>query len=278
VSDENQSGDLLGDRLGDKPGASGSTDNQSDAGSGGQKDAASGTDGSRDLPNWQKQLKPEHQNHKALEKFNGSKSPINDLAGSYIENDGRLGKSILIPDENATDEERSRFLSRMRGVATKDDYKFSVPKLPDGVTLPQDDSFKEVAFTAGLNNHQADIVNQLQQVKLAEAILRTQQVVHQRSKDADDALHKDWPGDAYEENMQVSTRVIEHFDTADELKHLKETKIFNDPVSWRIFQRIGSQMGETLLPKGDAEGDAGKASSGEMSFPLAEKIAKRING
>lgn len=270
MSDVAQGGDLIGERLGDQSGASGQSDNQGTGGSGG-RDATSGTDGSKDLPNWQKQLTPELQRHKALGKFN-TKSPIVDLARAYIEADGRLGKSILIPAENATDEERSRYLSQLRGVETKDGYKLTDVELPDGVKLPEGtaDAFKQMAFESGLNQKQADALWKYQGGILNKAVQTVRKLAQTRIDEAKAKLKKDWPGDDYNKNMEIASRAMKTLLAPEDIQHLRDTGQANDPYLWRRWYKVGAKMGEGVLPAGDA---AGKKEPEGMRFELAHKIA-----
>ena len=268
MADE-QTGDLLDERMStDTAPASG--DNQSDAGSGGQETAAAGTDDSKDLPGWRKQLTPELQRNKSLDKFDGE-GPISKLAAGYIEAEGRLGKSILVPGEDATDEEKSDFLAKIRGVETKDDYKLPDVEVPEAVKslIGDADAFRERAFNLGWTQEQAAAQFQHEANVLNQSIEMAQKVNAKRIEDAKAELKTDWPGDEYEKNMTIAERGMKALLSPERVEEIKKLGLGNDPNLWRDWHKIGSKITEGTF--------AGEASSNTrdegMTFSLARRIA-----
>lgn len=271
MADE-QTGDLLDERMSNTDTAHGSGDNQSDAGSGGQETAAAGTDQSKDLPGWRKQLTPELQRNKSLDKFDGE-SPISKLAAGYIEAEGRLGKSILVPGEDATDEERSDFLAKIRGVETKSDYELpdvDVPEVAKSL-IGDADAFRERAFAMGWTKEQAAAQFQHEADILNRSLEMGQKVLAKKATDAKAELQAAWPGDDYEQNMTIAERAMKRFLSPDRVEELKAQGRGNDPNTWRDWHAVGKMLSDGTL--GAGQGGSNTQDAG-MAFPLAAKIAR----
>lgn len=121
---------------------------------GGQGDQAGGQGlgGQGDLPvrEWMKDLPGPLQESKSLRKF----AEKADLAKSYVELEGKLGKSVSIPDQSASQEDWGKFFSRTGRPDTPEGYEIPSGKLDASFEAV----FRQRALAAGMNKAQAKVL------------------------------------------------------------------------------------------------------------------------
>ena len=92
-----------------------------DGDGGGGNDPATGADtAAKEAPGWTKGLKADFQSNE----YFTSKATVSDLAEDALSMRTKLERSVVIPGENATDEEKTTYREKLGVPKTKDDYKF----------------------------------------------------------------------------------------------------------------------------------------------------------
>lgn len=104
-------------------------------------------------PAWKAQTSKELQDDDRLDRF----STISELGKSYLELEGKIGKSVEIPGDNATAEELDAFYKRIGRPEKSDDYEFDRPDLPEGAAYDEalEKEYRETALKLGLTKRQA---------------------------------------------------------------------------------------------------------------------------
>ena len=129
-------------------------------------------------PAWKAQVTKELQDDESLDRF----PTISELGKSYRELEGKLGRSVEIPGENATAEEVEAYYKKIGRPDTPDDYEFDRPELPQGAIYDEalEKEFRTFAHERGLTKKQAadlwnlqskrtiDLVNNHQAAQRAE--------------------------------------------------------------------------------------------------------------
>jgi hypothetical protein len=214
----------------------------------GQGGQGSGTviPGQGDLPEreWVKDLPEPLKASKSLRKF-ADDSWKSDLAKSYVELEGHLGKSVTLPDTNAPPEEWEKFFSRVGRPVSTDEYESHADKLDPAFEA----SFKQKAFKAGLTKAQyADAIGTiLGSNDAAKAAYKAQ--ADRESADTAKKLREEY-GVEYDTKMaQANTAIGALFsDTVKE--RLASAGLMRDPAFLKSMAAYGERFGETQFIKG----------------------------
>lgn len=147
----------------------------------------------------------------------GFKGPA-DIAKSAYEQQKLLGNSIRIPDDKATDEERSAYLDKLGRPKEAKDYSFKPPEdFPKEVPYDGDraDSFKSLAHSIGLSAKQATAIHDWAAVNAANDFKGFQsgdaEKQMQTAKDETAKLVKAWgplDGDQAKTNLAFADRAL----------------------------------------------------------------------
>ena len=241
--------------------------NQGAQGSGGTPGTSLATDGSP--PAFHGQFKDHLKGHASLMKFENP----SDLAEAYVNLEALQGRSVEIPGEKATDEDRSRFNALLRGnVKTPEEYDFNGAKLPEGVTLSEVGvtELRKMAYDNGWTNAQAINAIEWDARRQQDAVQQVQQVMQQSRRDAELELRRDW-GNEYDQNILLAQRVVERHGDEGLRTVLKETGLGNHPALVKMLSKIGSSISEDAAPRGES----GKPTADMSAFPAAQAAAER---
>ena len=240
----------------------GAEDNQSqDSGSGSdinQKNAGQeeqqNTGG--EIKPWQKQLKSDLQGNASLDKFDGFDS----LARSYMELEGKMGNSISIPGEDATDEEKAAYLGKLRGLDKAEDYQVKYKEdLPESLKesfSTSETKLRETMFNAGLTQKQADSMLDWMQDQMLIGTEAAKQFRKEQQETAAATMKSEWGGN-YDTNITIMTNGLRKLAGNDDgfIKKLTETGLVNEPALARIFLNVGKLVSEDTLIDGTPPGD-----------------------
>lgn len=159
-------------------------------------------------------------------------------------------KGVIVPDENASPEDREKFFNSIGRPESADEYKFNeVKDLHQAIENPEEIS-KGLAATfheAGLTNAQADSLNN-QFLSLLNESAKQQEAKQQEAMQATEAeLRKEW-GDKFDANKAMVGKVAKTMLSEEEIASLGGAEgIGNNPVFNKLVYSLASQLSEDTL-------------------------------
>ena len=257
-------------------------------------------------------LAPELAGHEALKGFNTA----DELAKAHIETHGRVaaGAIDLLPEEVRKDPALSVFKTLpdlakgfletkklvgtiKRPPADVGGYKFTVPeKMNPKVGDPKgfQAAFAAEALKAGLSEDQADAAQRFALSFFSGMIDQSAAKVEETRRANEVALRKEWPGEAYDKNLNTITRALKAAAGSDTeaqtiIAEVAET-LKGRPAALRAFGKIVSQLSESTIdnlggPAGGADADTEKEYSSyaeairtnDQKHPLFDRKHKDYN-
>ena len=260
-----QEGDLLTTGTEGQPAAQG---NPAPDGSGGS--AATPVKDSPARPGWMDQLKGDLKDHDGLRKFESA----TDLAKSYVELEGKLGKAVTISEEPTAEElSRVRALLGVPGSAEK--YDFSGVKLPEGFKFTEDYLKEYATFALSQGKTPAQANADLQRIAEKEhaAIKAVRQLIATQRSEAETKLRQDL-GANYDATLKAANTLLQTYGDKEFTARLKDSGYVNDPGMVRFLGKIGLAVSEASAPRGGA---APKTPEYQGPYPFAAKIAEDRN-
>lgn len=214
----------------------------SGGGSDGQQSGA-GTAGQGDFPDreWMKGLPEPLRASKSLAKFDSPEAAFK----SYIELEGKLGKSITIPDQSAGKEEWGKFFSRIGRPESPDQYD-----VPKGKLDPDfEKTFRARAHQSGLTKAQAtDLLASIIEDTEGRAT-RQKSAAERNAADSARKMREEF-GDQYESRMEAMKIGAKALFNEGLQERLERAGILSDPDFIRVMADYGSRFGETQFVRG----------------------------
>lgn len=197
-------------------------------------------------PAWMKQLPADLQAHDGLAKF----PTIGEAAKAYMELEGRLGKSAVIPGKDASPEELATFFERLGRPKTPDQYTLTVDPEEAAKTNNLAD-FRQMAHQLGLTNAQAgELHKTLYGIgKHAQAQVEAQTLAAR--KDCEEVLRKEY-GLKYEQRMEDVKLALKAKPSL--VATLKRNEHANDPEIFMLLAERGKNYREAPLVEGSGSG------------------------
>tara|TARA_Y100000310_G_C20700107_1_gene828959 strand:+ start:2482 stop:3303 length:822 start_codon:yes stop_codon:yes gene_type:complete len=247
-----QEDDLLTRGMAGQAGSEGDAGNQLSGGSEGKpgESTSSATDQSGgDVPTFHDQFKADLKGHDSLMKFTNP----SDLAAGYVDLEGRLGRAVVKPGENATAEEWSRFYSQLGRPEQQTGYALSEVGLPEGVTVSEENraAFCGHAFELGLTRAQAQAIYKANAENVSDTIGSLKRVFQGQREAAVTKLKEDWPGDQYDTNMELASRAVKGLGSSDFVDFLRQSGLDRHPDMSRFCAKVGAAMAEGSFPAGE---------------------------
>jgi hypothetical protein len=171
-----------------------------------------------------------------LEKFTDQEWKAN-LAKSYVELEGQLGKRISVPAQDASREEWDKLYEKVGRPKSADEYAIEKGTMPDEFVK----GFKQMAHEAGLNNQQANALFK----KFAGTQQQQQQAAVEqmtaKMRDTDVLLRKEY-GAQYDTKLADAKKAFgKLFD--DSLKaEITNAGLANDPRFIKVLAELGGQL------------------------------------
>jgi len=195
---------------------------------------------------WMKALPEPLRASKSLAKF-ADGTHIENLAKSYIELEGKLGRSIEVPGKDATDEERARYYTRIGRPSVPDDYDVTVSDTELAKRL------RQTAFTTGMTREQLKAQSDAIAVYESEKEKLSAKTYTEAAAKADRALREEF-GAQYESRMGYARRGYEALFSEGLRKELAKSGLSNSPEFIRVMSDLGTQIKEASLIKGTPSG------------------------
>ena len=200
-------------------------------------------------PTWAAQLPKDLQSDEALTKF----ATIGDLWKGYRDLEGKVGKSIAVPGENATAEELAAYRKAIGVPEKPEDYKLEAKDLPEGVKLDEKltAEFRAKAHELGMSQAGAEKLfawyNQ-QVVGSLKASVESQKA----TVEAWQKTVRDQWGQNYEPNVRLARRAFAAFGGKELAEFMDKTGAGENPAVLEAFRAIGAAISESKLiePKG----------------------------
>lgn len=232
------------------PPATGGQENPASVESGQSATAVAGGEGSV-AREWVKDLSEPLKTSKTLAKFTDDSWKEN-LAKSYVELEGKLGKAIFPPTEGASEEERAKYLAKLGRPEKPEDYSI----LPGTLDKEFEGVLRAKAHAQGLTKAQltgvidaiTDSAKKATQANEASAKAARESAEAQRLANLE-SLRRDL-GTDFERRMNESEKAVRSLFPANLAERMKATGILDDPEFRKAMSVVGGQMGETGLVLG----------------------------
>ena len=175
---------------------------------------------------------------------------------SHRELEKRLGKSVVMPGEDAKPEEIQAFRKKVLGTPdSPEGYKLTLPEhVPQEVrdnplSDPLVQKFVEQSHALGKSPDQVQADLNLFYEAMDSIQEQAQQAAAQRAQQGIDALKQEWRGD-FEPNTVYAQRAVKQFDADGQFKQFLETEtiggipVGNHPAFARFFAKVGRALSE----------------------------------
>jgi len=219
-----------------------------------------------DQPQWMASLPDAHKQNPNFAQF--KEAPLVwDRFDSLLKAEGSM---VTIPGEQATDEERAAFYSKLGRPETADKYTFTKPAdLPEGVPYSPEveAAFKAQVHKLGLTDAQAKAQWDWYFGMSKEGFAKQQQAEQQANEAAINSLKDEWKGDEFKVNSELAARAFKKFggEKPEVAKFIEETKVNglalgNHPIFLRVFAAIGKAIADDSMSAGGRSGGGGELS------------------
>ena len=228
---------------------------------------------SEGAPAWMAQLEGDLKSDKSLTRY----KTISELGKAHRELEGKLAKSVVLPDDKATDEDRNAFYKRLGVPEKPSDYKLDKVELPKGYSYEakSEEEFKNIAHKLHLTAEQAKEAHAWYVGAMVKALKDNLRAVRTSMEECQKTLRADF-GDNFNAEMTHTQRAFDLFANGDdEIKQLfNKSGLGNHPKIVKAFNRLGKAMGEAPFTRG-AE-TANKAAGGEFGRRTEEQLAAAL--
>lgn len=206
--------------------------------------------------NWREGLPENIRGEKCLDSI----KTIGTLAQSYVHAQHAIGSNkVAIPGENATPEEWNEFYKACGRPDAEDGYKHDGVKLPEGITLNDEQlaEFRKFAFENGMSQKAFEAA-------LAFDVGRVEKM-QQAARAAHDAEYTETLtklrtefGDRFDTVVAQCNKAMETFGLTEVLR---DKGLLNNYTIIKALAGIGERIGESKLKGGEAQVSAGDPAS-----------------
>jgi hypothetical protein len=248
---------------------------------GGTGSGNAGGSGTVEFPAWMASLPDAHKQNPGFAQFKEAPQ-VWDKLDTLLKAEG---KSVMIPGENATEEERIAFFKKIG--RPEDADKYEVAKPTDWpADLPYDAEgekwFKGIALKHNLTTAQAKglFMDYMGEMKTRIASVKTDQETARHAEEtrkqenrekAIGELKKEWPNESYQANLTLAQRAVEHFGGADLKQFFEDKPELGDSIPLiKVFAAIGKALGEDTLKGGSSSHGKPKPASGEIQYKTTD--------
>lgn len=200
-----------------------------------------------ETPKWIYQLPGELQSQEQLSKF----STIGDLAKSFLEREANAERTLLLPGEDASDEDRQAFYNRLGRPETPEGYEFEGLEERDeiGFTEEQEADYRAKAHELGLTVQQAKDLHAWQAARTKQALEDHRQAQEKAVQQKTEALRKEW-GDSFAENVAKAKQAFSRLGGEDLTQFMKDAGAEREPALIKTFAEIYNVIGDDTFVNG----------------------------
>lgn len=210
-----------------------------------------------ELPKWTDQLTDELRSNPDVMKQLSKFAKIGDLAKSYSELETKLGKSLVKPGEDASEEEINAFYQ-----------KLGMPESADGYSISNENkAFKELAYKNRLTDNQAK--GMLEALKtIGNQVIEQQKAAFNNQAQATTKALKAEYGNDYDAKIKLLTKGVETYGGKALGEKLRQTGLLADLDVVKMFITLGEQVSEagTQTKNSNAKGYKSISEGGFLSF------------
>lgn len=203
-----------------------------------------------DESKWYESLPEEIKTQHGVTKYES----MADFAKAKIELDKKIGaNTVVIPGENASEDVVNDFYKKLGRPEDKTKYQLAdIENFTVEDSLK--DSFKDVAFKAGLDPKRANelytgVFSTLAQ-KEALAKSEKERSLKESIDKANSALLAEWGAQNVDKNKQAANYALDKFGTDDVKKLFNDVGLSEHPEIVKMFFKISRTMAEDRLPSG----------------------------
>lgn len=216
------------------------------------------------MPEWLKDAPEPLQKAKSLYKFKSREAALS----SYLELEGKLGKSVEIPGKEATKEEWAKFYQRIGRPlpASADEYEVPVRDADLSKVL------RKAALDGELSKDQAKMVaSAIEEYEKSREKKQGQAYTEEATKA--DRLLRERYGAQYEARMGYAKRAFEGLFGEDTRAKLSRAGLSSDAGFISVLSDLGAEMREDSLVKG--KGAPADEDVDPYTKSMAELLARR---
>ena len=191
-------------------------------------------------PSWRDGLSTENRDHGSIKDFKS----VDELAQSHIHAQKRLGSSVQVPGELATQDDWNKFYSKVGRPEQAESYDFSTVKAPEGFTIPDEmiNGFRSAAHNSGLNQKQASVLMDWYARTSEAQVVAAQKQNAEAKQTTSQRLREEW-GNDYDRYAQSVSVALNRFFPEHLRDQVMEVALTNADFAKAIAD-IGSRMGE----------------------------------
>jgi hypothetical protein len=193
-------------------------------------------------PSWRDDVPEDYREEKTLSKY----QTVADLAKGHVHLSRMMGNSIKIPGEDATDEERNDFFTKLGRPETADAYDYQRPDLPEGMAYDEtsEKAFKELAHKQGLSQTQLGAILDFYNKFALDSQIDQKLVMDEAYFKGEAALQKEWGMKGYDRNVAIAQRAMKEFGGPELEKLLTEDPRGSHPALIKAFYKMGLKSQE----------------------------------
>ena len=202
--------------------------------------------------NWQMALPKEARENPNVSKYKTS----DDLVKGHLSAVERVGKSIIIPDEKATPEEKRAYLTKLGVPEKPEDYQLKTPENlhPSVKSKPEaEKGFRVFAAKHNLTKEQAAAIYPEFMTMASQTQERAEAAAKERSVAAQTELKGKWGGD-YDNNVALASKAAETFFGPELGKTFIDKPEFIERLH-HLGKAISEDMVKVIQGSGAAGGD-----------------------
>jgi len=226
-------------------------------------------------PSWFESLPDDAKNDPEITKY---KTP-EEFYNGYKEKVSLIGKKgIIIPGDNATPEEREKFLNALGRPAKPEEYKVDTPpNLPESikVTPESEQAFKNIAHKTGLTNTQANELNQWYLSAVSESVKAQEKAETEAMQKAETALRAEWK-ENFDSNKNKIASLIEKAGGQEAIDAMGGVDgLGNNPIVLKTLGTIANMLSEDQI--NNIRGPVSPSTGNETKEQALEKIKSEFN-
>lgn len=207
-----------------------------------------GTDVVVDKPTWNEQLPEDLRGNEAFH----SHQTIGDFAKSYLDLQSEREGLLKVPGEDATDEDRNAFYSKMGRPEAPEGYELGQPEgwpenVPYSAELEAD--FRTAAHEGGMSSKDAATAYNWFTKSAVEAHKEEIQVEKAAMDTAINELKDEWKGDTFKVNTELAHRAFGKYAGEGGNEFIENTMVEgialgNHPTFLKMFAEIGKTISD----------------------------------
>ena len=191
----------------------------------------------------------------------------------------KLGTSVNIPGEDATEDQLNEFYNKLGRPETSDKYEFE-DNLPEGLAIDTDldKNYRDLAYSIGLTQKQAQELRGFYNEAVKAAYEKNNQEVQTRLAEAHaknvEAIKEMWKQD-YKAKTQIAVNTAKKVLSQSTLDYLDQTGLGNNVDFVRDFYELSKKLSSGKFV--DGPGDPPKEATLEELDSEAMKILRTPN-